>query len=460
MLRGSSHLNEEPLAARQHSLSRPLGPEQTQYGEPLVSHSTTTIRRHSQHDDSSYRSFIWMSMLMSLAVVFFGLQLMMVGPLKGRLDGIQSRLEQSENSMRKLVANRGAVAATNDLLSGLQEQSTRLDSLRHSINSIQTLRTTLQQESESSSVAMAALDRMSGVQQRLLQQQGLTQRASASLQELEELQQAIITGTASTDVAATSLDGLVALQNRLIAASNGYEAASEGVARLNDLTQRIAGQSEDIQIAAQRFDEFISLKDAVQTAAADLTEAHSGIAGLNSLKQDVVAAADQLPVAQETARTLVAMNENLAAGSAPLATARQNLDALLALQHDLSHQSEQVATMIQNLEIMEDFRTEVAAHVESLDSLRRTMMEIAMMETTLGRVAQVVEPLAELGNLRRLNENEIREAARVILDRRAARYSQSEPAAGSQTVVNDSLPAAGDSPASETLVPLPPEARQ
>ena len=66
-------------------------------------------------------------MLMSLGVVFFGMQLMMVGPLKGRLDTIQARMDSSENNMNKLVAARESVFRTNDLLTGLEDQSSRLE---------------------------------------------------------------------------------------------------------------------------------------------------------------------------------------------------------------------------------------------------------------------------------------------------------------------------------------------
>ena len=53
--------------------------------------TTTTIRRNSNNQQKGFRNFMWISMLMSLAVVFFGMQLMMVGPLKGRLDTKRDR---------------------------------------------------------------------------------------------------------------------------------------------------------------------------------------------------------------------------------------------------------------------------------------------------------------------------------------------------------------------------------
>ena len=398
-------------------------------------------------------------MLMSLGVVFFGMQLMMVGPLKGRLEGIQTRLDSSESSMKKLVASRDGVWKTNDLLTSLEEQSGRLESLKKSIAGIQTLRGTVQKEAEAASVALAALDRMSAVQQRIINEQPQTLQAAEQLTAIQELQKNIIHGSDSTDVASNSLEGLVALQNRLIAASNGYEQASEGVADFTDLTQKIVAQSDELKVAAQTFDEFIGLKNAVQTAAADLETARTSVIGMGALKNDVLAASANLQTAQDNARTLVALNDSLGGGTLQLVEARQNLDSLLTIQKNLSEQSNQVADAIQNLEIMDDFRTEVAVHVKSLDTLRRTLMEIAMLESTLGRVAQVIEPLTQIGNLRRLGDEEVREAARVILDRRMTRFSQSESVLVTEAAVSDSAAGPSEQADENELVPLPPEAR-
>ncbi|MFN9718136.1 MAG: hypothetical protein ACK58L_05540 [Planctomycetota bacterium] len=419
--------------------------------------TTTTIRKHSDQEMRGFRSFMWMSMVMSLGVVFFGIQLMMVGPLKGRLDNIQARLNVSESNMGKLVAARESVFRTNDLLTTLNEQAGRLDDLQSNIASIETLRSTVTKESEAASSALAALEQMKKVQERLIATQQQTTQASAQLAAMSELQQAILNGSHSTEVAQNSLDGLVALQNRLIAVSNNYDQASEGVSNMADLTQRVITQSEDLQMAVQKFDEFVGLKDSVRVASADIDRAKADMAGLNSLLGDLSATGEKLSVAQENTRTMVAMNETLSGSASQLESAQQSLDSLISMQDSLVKQSDQVAAAIQNLEIMDDFRVEVASHVDSLEQLRHTLMELAMMESTLGRVASVVEPLTQIGNLRRLSDEEVREAARVILDRRSTRFSQSE----SDTVSDQSrnAPPEASSSSQEIPVPLPPEAR-
>ena len=220
----------------------------------------------------------------------------------------------------------------------------------------------------------------------------------------------------------------------------------------------MVAQSAELKVASSRFDEFVSLANTIKAEPTDLESARTAVAELSSLKDQLIASGETLEVAQENARTLVAMNETLGSGSLKLDASRKNLDSLVALGTTLSSQSQNVGEAIQNLEIMDDFRTELAGHVKSLEDVRRTMMEIAMMESTLGRVAQVVEPLTQIGNLRRLSDDEMREAARVILDRRITRFSQSATQPETGAADNNEVPATVATPDHE-LVPLPPEAR-
>ena len=78
-----------------------------------------------------------------------------------------------------------------------------------------------------------------------------------------------------------------------------------------------------------------------------------------------------------------------------------------------------------------------------------------MMESTIGRVTRIIEPLAQIGNLRRLGDDEVREAARMILERRASRLSD----ASADSSTGTDLSATSDSSA-EALVPMPTEVKE
>jgi hypothetical protein len=439
----------------------PVSWYQNAEGERSLNGSTTTIRRAADRDAQGFRNFMWISMLMSLAIVFFGMQLMMVGPLKGRLDGIQSRLELADGDMKKLVASRDSVWKTNDLLTSLQSQTRMTDQLKVSLSEIQTLREQITTESRSTAEAIAALDGLLNLQNQLVSSQSTTHQASQEIDAIRQLQEKIVQSSGQTEVASNSLDGIVSLQNRVIAASNGYEDASRSIGNLADLTQKLVSQSQDLQIASRKFDEFVGLKNSIQSASEGMELAQNSVRQLKDVKDLVLSADTDMERVQNNVRTLVAMKDQLGNESLHLDAAQQNLDSLVRLQSALSAQSTNIMAAVQNLEIMDDFQSEVATHIRSLDGLRKTFVEIAMMESTVGRVAQVMQPLTDIGNLRRLSEGEVREAARAILDRRTTRFSQAGelPRSDGSQAGSSQADSVGTAEHQDDLVPLPPEAR-
>ena len=92
--------------------------------------------------------------------------------------------------------------------------------------------------------------------------------------------------------------------------------------------------------------------------------------------------------------------------------------------------------------------------------MRRSLIEIGMMETTVSRVSRMMKPLVELGNLRRLSDDEMRQAARSILDgRTATRVSKNSMESRPQPINSASADSTSDNrseaPAETGLVPLP-----
>jgi hypothetical protein len=147
------------------------------------------------------------------------------------------------------------------------------------------------------------------------------------------------------------------------------------------------------------------------------------------------------------------MNLALGQQSMNVELARDNLDGILGLQRSLSQQTEQLAVAAQNLEIMDAFRSEMSEHVVSLNGLRRAFVELAVMETNIGRIAHMIEPLVQIGSLSNLTETDIRAAARAILDRRATRLTQRHnPMIGDHGISVDSD--------NDGNVPVPPEYRK
>jgi len=133
---------------------------------------------------------MWISMLMSLAVVFFGMQLMMVGPLKGRLDSINARLDNSDDNMKQLVGAKVGVSNTQSMLNSLTEMEGQLDRLA-------ALRNTIDSEANATANALASLEQIASVQHRIIAAKQQTADAATQIASLESLRDQVLSGADS-----------------------------------------------------------------------------------------------------------------------------------------------------------------------------------------------------------------------------------------------------------------------
>ena len=142
------------------------------------------------------------------------------------------------------------------------------------------------------------------------------------------------------------------------------------------------------------------------------------------MKDEIATNGGDVDATRIKAGKLLLLQDDLAAHQGDLSVAFSNLDGLLDMKDRLGGQTQAVAAAMQNFEILSDFQEEFATKIQSLGSMRQTLTELILLETTVGRVAQVLQPLTQLGNVRRLSDKELREAARVILEQRSTRISQ------------------------------------
>ena len=102
-----------------------------------------------------------------------------------------------------------------------------------------------------------------------------------------------------------------------------------------------------------------------------------------------------------------------------------------------------------SLELLADFQDEFNFQVGKLEGMQQSLTQLILLESTVAHTVRMIEPLAELTGLRRLNDDEVREAARVILDRRNQRISS--------LPVNTPPVNTVEETGIDRLVPIPPE---
>lgn len=339
-------------------------------------------------DHSWTRRALWIAGL-AVLVGLVGIQVLVTQPLARHLNRVQRDLVRVEHDMSELVGSRKGAWETSDLLTGLRNQADQLESAGSAIETIQDFREQVEGQAAGVEEARSVLGQLVTLQDRLVDEGASHHLALAELNRLVQLRDVAMAGTERTDRAVAEIIRLQQL-------ANGLDHAHESI-----------GQ-------------FVVLRDAILAGGTDTDEA------------------------RVTLDRLVVLQDKLNTHSADVAVAGKNLDKLLTLNDSLNTRSDEIAGAVEALELLTDLHRDIRGHVESLGKMRRDLIEVVLLESTVARVVRMLGPLTELARLRRLSGNEIRAAARSISRQRetnrptSPRRAIPEPAPGQQVEKTES----------------------
>jgi tRNA C32,U32 (ribose-2'-O)-methylase TrmJ len=106
-------------------------------------------------------------------------------------------------------------------------------------------------------------------------------------------------------------------------------------------------------------------------------------------------------------------------------------------------QTGDVADSIEALEAMADVRDQMQQMAHTFARMRNWVTEIVAFEPVINRAMRSLQPLMQLGNLRRMDPAELRQVLRTMSERNEAQFT------GEQNV--DALPTLGEKPAAPAL---------
>ncbi|RMG40925.1 MAG: hypothetical protein D6725_02420 [Planctomycetota bacterium] len=263
------------------------------------------------------------------------------------------------------------------------------------------------------------------------------QAARAAAERLAALEKKLAQQQATLEDADAALDTLIALKDTLRLHRKETGEAKQTAKELVDLARDVAATRETLQTAG---------------AAQQQTDA---------LLQQIAERRTEVAAADHTLDRLLQIHDRLVATTPRLQAAESGLAALQDLQRQVAALGTKLADSLKTLELLGDLDEELRNQVRSIDNVRRDLMEIVLLESAVGRVARILEPLAQLVDLRRLSNADIRAAAEVVLQRRAHRLAQKPRDVTPRTTVapfrQPSRTAAADPTATPTQAPVVPD---
>jgi len=235
------------------------------------------------------------------------------------------------------------------------------------------------------------------------------------------------------------------------------DIAQDIVGEFAAVKTQLLNEADDLDVARDAAEELISLKNGLNSESEDVLDAQQVAEDLYILKNTIVEHGGNSETAFENTDRLFTLRDTLNSDM-DLNSAENNLGRLVVLQDTLNGQTREVADALETLEVLTDLGEELQGQVAVLGEMRKSLLDIVLMESTIRKVATVLEPLAELYNVRRMGKSELREAARTVIENRSSRIagrSVESTRTASENLKIDSLESLTSERPVDVLVPMP-----
>ncbi len=445
-----------------------------------MEHSSNPLRDDgsSRAINDGLKSLHWPTLAGGAMIGIVLMQLMIARPLTQRIDTMQQQMSVVDSHLVELTGSRDDVRRTNDLLSGLKTQHDQLVAAQQTVVRLKNLQQEIETEARKVGTSMAALQQLAHLQNTLTSKRTDFENASNALDTIvalearvRDLGETVPAQTATLDTAKTAvvnfgqfairtieqgqtiepatsaLTQLAQVRDQAIATGQKTDAALQSISGLASVTQAatLAGEKTDVAVASiqglgelktaviaqqaqtvearTQLAEMAAVQQSVIDQDATTSSAATAVTALTNLKAQIADGVPGIELAQTNANQMVVLNQTLIEQT-QIDAAQQNLDGLVRIEKSLAGQSRQIADSVESLQLLTGLQGEFNDQMAQLEGIQRGFTELLLMESSVARAVKMVQPLAELGNLRRNNEPEIRAAAREIVNRRELRMAE------------------------------------
>lgn len=357
---------------------------------------------------------MWSMLTAGLACGFLGMYFTITRPMSERMEFLETDLAMMQSEMHQLVGTRDDLWKTNDLLSGLRQQQRQMGEAYQALAAMRQMKSEVIALVNDNDAAKDSIAQVAELQQTIIDTQASLNETRQAVADLKSLQQDVV-----------ALGGAMNKQREQIAASH------ETLAQVDELHKAVSQTGSTVDSAKSVVNAVDKLTGSMIARTDALAESTEVVHQIDGLHTQLTAQAGKLPQAEQTLSEMAALEDRLATRNPETSKqATANLAALTELETELSTGSEQITSALRTIELLEDFQSEMEHQAASLVEMRRDLMEITFLESTVEQTLNVLKPLIQLTDMRRMNDVEVREAARVIMDRRIAdgRNRKGEPA--------------------------------
>ena len=196
-------------------------------------------------------------------------------------------------------------------------------------------------------------------------------------------------------------------------------------------------------------DSIDSLRDRLVDLHCQATVADDSLNAIDALHARLGATQAANPAALASLDALVSIRDRLDDQGTGIQAAQDRVEQLIDLKNLAIAQTDDLPTATANLELMVDIQEQFERIAGTFGRMRLWIAEVVAFEPTFNRAMRTLQPLVELGNLRHMNANELRQVVQAMSQRRDAQFAtpDSQPAtveAADASDVQDSTSESGE----------------
>ena len=251
----------------------------------------------------------------------------------------------------------------------------------------------------------------------LVEQQDIARKAAVTLERIQRVNRQLAAESKRAEDALSTVRELVALKNSILDGADQTDKAAEVVAATVSLHDQLAAASNSTSAAVHSGAQLLAIGNELSSFGHDVASAQDTVDQIRQLHTSLNEHSSQVAAAQVCIDRLLTMKDTIVEQTTNLtdvATAQLRVDSLLSMKDTIISQTANLADAIETLELANDLSNQFQNASSTFEHMRRWMVEVVTMESMLKRAQNALEPLTELGNLRRLDANQLRSIARTI----------------------------------------------
>lgn len=354
--------------------------------------------RNSDAGDVAQRSgsssFGWNMFLFAIAITMIAVNWGFLRPAAQQLDDMRAQISSLEKTVELLNQERESGDESLNLLAMLKQQGKLSQEAAQGLAEIEDLHQKLIAASTQIDRADRVIQRMTTLQEKVSRHSRLLDDTVAAIEKSNAVQQDLIDSAAASTEAELALSRLSTLRMRLLRSIGYLEEAEPILTEVNRLHQSLLDT------------------ESLNQEASDVAE------DLISLNKTLVNEGEQVLEAEFALNELIDLRTQLDAQSIDIDKSQDTLQGLVDVKDDVLAQTADIADAIETLERTADLTDQYQEATESFAAMQRWLTDVILMEPTLRRAMNTLEPISELGNLRRISQDELRQAAQVVRDMR------------------------------------------